>query len=118
MRPRPGMWDSKKIGLSCPPILTSEGWLFIYHGISDDGVYSVGLALLDLKDPTKVIARSTDSVFVPKEKYEKEGIVNNVVFPCGAIIRKRHLYMYYGGADLVVGVAVAKMDDVMATLLS
>lgn len=118
MRPRPGMWDSKKIGLSCPPIEIEQGWLFIYHGISDDGVYRTGVSLLDKKDPTKVIARTTDFIFEPKEKYELEGQVGNVVFPCGAIIRKKHLYIYYGAADSVLGVAFAKVDDILNMLLA
>jgi predicted GH43/DUF377 family glycosyl hydrolase len=117
MRPRPGMWDSAKIGLSCPPIEIEQGWLFIYHGISDDGIYRTGVALLDKKDPTKVIGRSTDFIFEPIEKYEREGQVGNVVFPCGAIIRKKHLYIYYGAADSVTGVAFAKVEDLLKMLL-
>ncbi|MBX4197744.1 hypothetical protein KW782_00210 [Candidatus Parcubacteria bacterium] len=117
MKPRPGMWDSKKVGLSCPPLETEYGWLFVYHGISDDGIYRAGLALLDKKDPTKVIARSSDFIFEPKEKYEREGQVGNVVFPCGAVIRKNMLYMYYGAADSYAGVAVGNVEDLIATLL-
>ncbi len=118
LEPRPGMWDSKKVGLTMPPIETTKGWLLIYHAISDNGVYRVGLALLDRKDPTKVIARSTGFIFEPKEVYEREGQISNVVFPCGAVVRHDELFIYYGGADSVVGLAKASIRDLLNILLS
>ena len=96
MRPRVGYWDSEKIGIGPPPIKTKYGWLLLYHGISKNHhSYRVGAALLDLKDPTKVIARSTDPILEPVESYERSGLVNNVVFPCGVIERDGLLYLYY-----------------------
>ena len=84
--PRTGMWDSNKVGISGPPIKTKHGWLLFYHGVSKrHNTYRIGVTLLDLKDPTLVLARSTDPVFEPIEDYEKVGIVNNVVFPCGSL---------------------------------
>jgi predicted GH43/DUF377 family glycosyl hydrolase len=116
MRPRPGMWDGKKIGLASPPHLTKAGWLMFYHGVSDDSVYRVGVALLDSKDPQKVIARSTGFIFEPVEDYEKYGIVNNVVFPCGTAIRDNTIFIYYGGADKVLGVATVELDALLELL--
>lgn len=116
--PRKGMWDSEKVGISAPPIKTKHGWLLTYHGISKNHhTYRIGVALLSLTDPTKVIARSTDPILEPEEAYEKTGIVPNVVFPCGLVERKGILYIYYGGADKVVCVASMKMKDVLNPLI-
>ncbi|MBI5139669.1 hypothetical protein HZA26_03620 [Candidatus Nomurabacteria bacterium] len=116
--PRVNMWDSHKVGITAPPIKTKYGWLLLYHGISKNHhVYRIGAALLDLKDPAIVLARSTDLLFEPKEEYEKVGVVNNVVFPCGMVLKGKLLYIYYGGADKVVGVASMEMDIIMKALL-
>lgn len=114
--PRRGMWDSKKVGICAPPIKTKRGWIFLYHGVSDDSIYRVGAALLDLKDPTIIISRTAAPVIEPKAEYEKEGIVPNVVFPCGAISHKGKIFLYYGGADRVVGVATIKISDIIDML--
>jgi len=116
MHPRPGMWDSRKVGVSAPPLKTKEGWLLLYHGISDDGIYRVGAALLSLKDPTRVLSRSTDHVFEPRENYELNGQVGRVVFPCGAVVKKDTIFMYYGGADSVINVASCSMKKILASL--
>ena len=90
-----------------------------YHGISkEDGFYRIGVVLLDLKDPTKVIARSDEPIFEPETKYEKEGIVSNVVFPCGIVLIKNTFFMYYGGADKVVGVATMGLKELLLHLKS
>ncbi len=115
--PRSGMWDSAKVGITAPPIKTKKGWLLLYHAVSEHHhTYRVGVALLDLKDPTTVLSRSTDPIFFPEESFEKEGIVNNVVFPCGMIVRDGLLYIYYGGADLVVGGATMELDVLLNAL--
>lgn len=115
--PRINSWDSSKVGISAPPIKTKSGWLLLYHGVSKShNTYRVGAVLLDLKDPTNVLARTTDPIFEPKEPYEKIGIVNNVVFPCGIALHKGLLYVYYGGADTVVGVATIKLNIVLKAL--
>lgn len=106
MRPRPGMWDSKKIGIAAPPLECTLGWLLLYHGVSEDSIYRVGAALLDKSDPTIVLARTADPILEPVYDYEKEGQVSNVVFPGGAVRRGDTLFIYYGGADSVVGGAI------------
>ncbi len=116
--PRTNAWDSLKVGITAPPIKTQKGWLLLYHGVSSShGIYRVGAALLDLKDPTIVLSRSTDPIFEPVEQYEKIGIVNNVVFPCGMTVQDGILYIYYGGADKVVGVATIELDIILNALL-
>jgi len=114
--PRRGMWDGRKVGISTPPIKTKKGWIMFYHGISDNKTYRVGALLLDLKDPTIVLGRSALPLFEPVEEYEVNGVVGRVVFPCGVILRKGVIYMYYGGADDVVGVTTAKLESVLETL--
>ncbi|MDO8522725.1 MAG: hypothetical protein Q7S12_00350 [bacterium] len=114
--PRQGMWDSKKVGISAPPIRTKKGWLVLYHGVSDEGIYRVGALLTKLDDPTKIIARTDEAIFEPREKFELEGQVPNVVFPCGASIVGDTLFMYYGGADQSVGVATIPTNKLMALL--
>jgi predicted GH43/DUF377 family glycosyl hydrolase len=116
--PRMNAWDSLKVGISAPPIKTKHGWLLLYHGVSKNHhTYRVGVVLLDLKDPTTVLARSSDSIFAPELEYEKVGIVNNVVFPCGMILKGDLLYIYYGGADKVVGVATMKLSVMLGALV-
>ena len=117
MGPRINTWDSAKVGISAPPIKTKYGWLLLYHGISKShNTYRIGAALLDLKDPAIVISRTTDPIFEPEELYEKKGLVNNVVFPCGMVEKDGLLYVYYGGADSVVGVATIELDILLRAL--
>jgi len=118
MRPRDTAWDSKRIGISSPPIETPHGWLLLYHGISKrTSHYSIRAALLDLNDPTKVLYRTEDSILDPKMSYEKEGIVSNVVFPCGTVVIREELFVYYGGADKVTCVATIALKDLLFGLL-
>lgn len=116
MRPRPGMWDGKKLGLSGPPIKTARGWLWLYHGISPRGTYRLGAALFDLKDPIKLISRLSDPILSPETTYELHGQVDNVVFPCGALVRGDTLFIYYGGADSVTGVAMTSLKLLLDAL--
>ncbi|MCD6528438.1 hypothetical protein J7K44_02265 [bacterium] len=112
---RKGWWDSKKIGAAAPPIKTKDGWLMLYHGISEeDGFYRVGAVLLDLKNPIKVIARLDDPILEPETFYEKKGKVPNVVFPCGNVLLGNKLFVYYGGADQVIGVATIEIEKLLA----
>ena len=110
------MWDSQKVGLSSTPIKTKAGWLLLYHGVSDDSVYRIGAVLLDLKDPSNVLSRTTDYLFEPVLSYEKMGQVNNVVFPCGASLRGDTLYMFYGAGDSLVDVASISMEKLLESL--
>lgn len=115
---RPGSWDSHRVGLGAQPIETPEGWLIIYHGVratASGSLYRVGLALLDLEEPWRVICRSDEWVLAAREIYERIGDVPGVVFPCGAVVDREtnELRVYYGAADSCVGLAIADMDDVM-----
>lgn len=111
--PRKGMWDSKKVGIAAPPIKTNEGWLVLYHGVSDDGVYRVGAVLTDVHDLTKIISRTDEPIFEPETEYEKIGQIPNVVFPCGTVVIGEKIFMYYGGADQVIGVATGEIEKLL-----
>jgi len=111
-------WDQGKIGPGCPPIKTDVGWLVIYHGITprvNAQIYKAGVALLDLNDPRKVIARAKEYIMAPIEMYERVGDVPNVVFPTAAIPypEKDELRIYYGGADTVFCLATAKISELI-----
>ncbi len=112
-----GWWDAGKVGIGPQPIETSEGWLIIYHGVRlnfSGPLYRVGLALLDLDDPMKVIKRCDEWVFGPEELYERVGDVPSVTFPCGAIVRGDELLMYYGAADTSVAVATGSVKEILS----
>jgi hypothetical protein len=111
-------WDSHKVGAGPPPLKTKYGWLLIYQAVGkNDGYnYKIGAMLLDLKDPTKVIARSRNPILEPKAWYENEGWKAGVVYPCGAVIINERLFVYYGGADKVVGVASVKLNGFLEEL--
>ncbi|MCX6755977.1 MAG: hypothetical protein NTX85_01410 [Candidatus Nomurabacteria bacterium] len=116
--PRQNKWDGLKVGIASPPINTKYGWLLIYHGVSKShSTYRVGAVLLDKKDPALVLARTTDPIFEPEMDYEKNGIVNNVVFPCGVVEDKGILYLYYGGGDKVTGVATMGLESLLKVLI-
>ncbi len=114
--PRPGMWDSRKVGIAGPPIRTPKGWLLFYHGITQAGEYCLGAALLDLDDHTKVVGRSVLPLMSPVEPWEREGWIGNVVFPCGQVVRGNTIYLYYGAADHVIGVATLDLKLVTDSL--
>jgi len=124
MGARPGgWWDSARIGVGPPPIETAEGWLMIYHGVRvtvAGALYRVGLALLDLDEPTVVRRRCAEWVLGPQEPYELVGDVPGVVFPCGLVpsVDSDELRLYYGAADTCVAVATASKAAVLDFVLT
>lgn len=118
---RGAWWDSSKIGLGPPPLETPDGWLTMYHGVRTTAggcLYRVGLALLDLEQPWRVLRRSDEWVFGPETPYERQGDVAGVVFPCGWILNDacNEIRLYYGGADTCLALATAKLDEVLSYL--
>ena len=111
-------WDGSKVGVCAQPLETPDGWLILYHGVrqtASGSTYRLGLALLDHDNPLKVLRRSDEWIFGPREVYEKEGDVRDVVFPCGWVPDEAGgtLRMYYGAADTCIALAAASMDEVM-----
>jgi beta-1,4-mannooligosaccharide/beta-1,4-mannosyl-N-acetylglucosamine phosphorylase len=116
MAPIAWTWQSTKIGAGPKPIETDKGWLLLYHGVltSCSGfVYSMGVALLDLDEPWKVIARSGDDVLGPHAPYEQVGDVQNVFFPCAALTEGDRISVLYGAADTVTGLAHGHISDLI-----
>jgi len=109
-------WEYFKLGSGPPPIKTNDGWLYIYHAVDCNLHYRLGLALIDLKNPKKVLKRSRKPLLQPEEDYELYGVVPNVVFSCGAVVIGDTLFLYYGGADTVICVATAKVPELLAYL--
>jgi predicted GH43/DUF377 family glycosyl hydrolase len=105
-------WENVKIGAAGPPIKTEAGWFLIYHGVSRDRRYCLGAALLDLHDPARVIARQLEPILEPEMDWEVNGHVPDVVFSCGQVELGGDLYVYYGGADTVIGVAAMSKADI------
>lgn len=119
IKPRSALWwDSRKIGAGAPPLKTKDGWLLIYQAIDDkEGYrYKVGAMLLDLHDPTQVLYRTSQPIIEPDEWYENDGFKAGVVYPCGAVIKDDHLFVYYGGADSYVCVATANLKKFLFEL--
>lgn len=113
---RPGMWDEARLGAGGPPIKTPEGWLEIYHGATKEHKYCLGAILLDLHDPSKVIARSTDPIMEPIAPYEQTGFFGNVVFTIGHYVDNDTIYMYYGASDEVICGATLSIHEILKTL--
>jgi beta-1,4-mannooligosaccharide/beta-1,4-mannosyl-N-acetylglucosamine phosphorylase len=112
-------WDAVKVGAGPPPVLTDRGWLLIYHGVKGYGgslLYRVGIALFQTDAPHKMTARAPGFIFQAAAPYEQSGIIPNVVFPTGALVRGDELWMYYGAADRCIGLATAKIDDLLNVL--
>lgn len=107
MDPRSGNWDDLKLGAGGPPIETERGWLVIYHGVDRNKVYRLGVALLDLENPARVLHWPEADILAPEEPWEKVGDIPNVVFTCGTAELNDTYFVYYGGADKVIAVATA-----------
>jgi len=115
-----GWWDANKIGLCAPPMESKEGWLILYHGVrttASGSIYRLGLILLDLEDPTKVIRRTNEWIFGPKAPYEREGDVDDVVFPCGWVKKQNEVLIYYGAADSRICLATTKFSEMLDFIL-
>jgi len=114
-----GWWDAGKIGLSPPPLKTDQGWLILYHSVrttASGSIYRLGLALLDLEDPRRVLKRSSEWLFSPSETYERVGDVGDVVFPCGWTLVDDEIRVYYGAADTSISLATGRLSELLAWL--
>ena len=116
-------WESLKIGGGAAPIETDKGWLIFYHGVvntCNGYVYSIGGAILDIDEPSKVLHRCENYLLTPEEEYEERGFVPNVCFPCASLTDANtgRIALYYGCADSYVGVAFTTIDEVYSYILA
>ncbi len=122
MKPVSYHWDEMKIGPGAPPFKTTNGWLHIYHGVfrtMAGAVYRLGAALHDLNDPSKIIGISDSWILQPEDPWEVNGYVPNVVFSCGVVPEEDGtVKIYWGGADTVMCVGTAVIDDLVQLCLS
>jgi predicted GH43/DUF377 family glycosyl hydrolase len=124
MQPRAGAWwDSGRIGIGPPPLRTEHGWLLVYHGVKQTvtgDLYRVGLALLDLDEPTRVLHRLPEWILGPLAAYERVGDVPNVVFPCGLVhdAKTGEVRLYYGAADSCICLATAQLSELLDAVLA
>jgi len=114
MAPVEGRWDGVGIGSGSPPIKTEKGWLLIYHGVDEDAVYRLGVALFDLKDPSSLTSRYSEPIFGPEEDYELHGEVHEVVFATGVCEIEETYFIYYGAADKVICGATAEKETLLS----
>lgn len=126
MKGRPHFWD-ERIGSGPPPIKTREGWLHLYHGVATHfgsvNIYQAGVCLLDLEEPSRVLARSRRNILEPRESYELVGQVPNVVFPSGMVVEgedaeghamnESRVLLYYGAADSCVALATSTVGELI-----
>lgn len=116
-------WENLKIGGGAAPIETDKGWLLFYHGVvntCNGYVYSIGGAILDIDQPSRVLHRCENYLLAPETEYEERGFVPNVCFPCAALTdaASGRIALYYGCADSYVGVAFTTISEVYDYILA
>jgi predicted GH43/DUF377 family glycosyl hydrolase len=105
-------WEFIQIGNCGSPLETDKGWIVLTHGVGPMRKYCIGAILLDLENPTKIIARLDEPLLAPHEK-EREGYVPNVVYSCGAIIHNDELVIPYAMSDINSGVATVVVSELL-----
>jgi predicted GH43/DUF377 family glycosyl hydrolase len=110
-------WEFVQIGNCGSPIELDEGWLLLTHGVGPVRKYSIGAALLDKNDPSKVLARSREPLLRP-EPSEREGYVPNVVYTCGAIRHNDQIILPYAVSDTFSNFATIKISALMQAMKS
>jgi predicted GH43/DUF377 family glycosyl hydrolase len=113
---RPDRWDSARVGAGASPIKTHAGWLEIYHGADKNNRYCLGALLLDLHDPSKVLARSEEPIMEPIASYEQTGFFGNVIFTNGHYLKGDTLKLFYGASDEVICSAEFSINEILNTL--
>jgi predicted GH43/DUF377 family glycosyl hydrolase len=118
LKTRKGFWDSARVGAGASPIKTAKGWLSIYHGANENHQYCLGAFLMDLENPSKVIARTEKPIMVPTEEYELSGFFGNVVFTNGHILNTDGdtVIIYYGASDEFVCGAEFSIKEIFSLL--
>ena len=109
-------WELVQIGNCGSPLETGKGWLLLTHGVGPMRKYCIGVSLLDLEDPARVIGRLELPLLAPREE-EREGYVPNVVYSCGSIILNGELIIPYAISDSQSHVASIRVDELLEKLV-
>jgi predicted GH43/DUF377 family glycosyl hydrolase len=119
IKTRKDSWDNARVGAGAAPIKTEKGWLEIYHGANQQHQYCLGAFLLDINDPSKVIARTEDPIMIPSATYETSGFFGNVVFTNGHVVHPDGdtITIYYGASDEFVCGAEFSIKEICSLLI-
>jgi predicted GH43/DUF377 family glycosyl hydrolase len=109
-------WELVQIGNCGSPLETKKGWILLTHGVGPMRKYCIGVVLLDLADPSKIIGRLEEPLLTPREE-EREGYVPNVVYSCGSIILNNELIIPYAISDSESHVAIISVVELLEKLL-
>ncbi len=109
-------WEFIQIGNCGSPVETEKGWLLLTHGVGPMRRYCLGVTLLDLNDPSKVLGRTEEPLLSPNEE-EREGYVPNVVYSCGAMVHNDELVIPYAMADYSSTFATVKLQELFSKLI-
>jgi predicted GH43/DUF377 family glycosyl hydrolase len=103
--------------LGAAPLWTSQGWLLLISPANQSEVreWHIGCLLLDLDNPRKILGY-LPNILMPRVESELTGVVNNVAFPSGAVIRNDELMVYYGAGDSVVNLASCSVTELLTEL--
>lgn len=109
-------WEFVQMGNCGSPIETEAGWLVLTHGVGAMRKYCISAMLLDLEDPSRVIGRLTDPLIRPAPE-EREGYVPNVVYSCGGLVHRGHLFLPYATSDWFTSFALVPLDQLLDEML-
>lgn len=119
MTPRGGFWDNNRVGPATQLLKVAEGWLLLYYGVKETSagpLFRIGVAILDYRDPTKVIARSNVPILAPRELYERIGDIQNVIFSCGCVVEPDgEMKLYYGASNSCICVGTVRVSELVQT---
>ena len=110
-------WELLQVGNCGSPLETSRGWLVLTHGVGPMRTYAIGVLLLDLVDPSRILAALPEPLLVP-DAGERDGDVPNVVYSCGGLTHDGTLWLPYGSSDTRVALATVPLENLLARLVS
>lgn len=112
-------WHNRTRSAAAPPIKTTDGWILLYHAMdkNDPNRYKLGALLLDLNDPSRVLARSVGPILAPDHWYENDW-KPGIIYVCGAVVLGEDLFVYYGGGDKYVAAAKINLREFLRKLTS
>lgn len=109
-------WEFVQIGNCGSPIETDQGWILITHGVGPMREYSIGVILLDIENPGKIIGNMSEPLLICNQE-EREGYVPNVVYSCGSTIHNDNLIIPYAMSDTCSGIVTIKLSDLLPKLV-